>query len=154
LSLICYWSTSPRCSRFGFTPCADCSLSTARLWLSKRVVFLLFALWLLSAWLNDLYDPKKIIDLPSAWSGILRTIALVMIAYIIICFFLATPGSTPRALVSYQGVVSFLLIGVWRVLYVLLIQRPGFARKVIVVGAGWAAQTIVAAIQRYASAHC
>lgn len=116
--------------------------------------FLLSALWLLSAWLNDLYDPKKIIDLPSAWSGILRTIALVMIAYIIICFFLATPGSTPRALVGYQGVVSFLLIGVWRVLYVLLIQRPGFARKVIVVGAGWAAQTIVAAIQRYASAHC
>lgn len=112
----------------------------------------LSALWLFFAYLNGLYDPTKITRLDSATFALLRTVALVIIAYLAIYFF-ATPAELPRGVVLYQSAIGFMLIGLWRTLYVLLIQRFGFARKVIIVGAGWAGQTIADAIRQYANAH-
>jgi exopolysaccharide biosynthesis polyprenyl glycosylphosphotransferase len=109
--------------------------------------------WFLLAVLNGFYDPKKITDLAAALAALLRTIFLVVILYIVIYYFFATPGSLPRGIVGYQGAASFVLIGLWRVVYVLLMQRPAFARKVIIVGAGWAGQTIAQTIRQYAGAH-
>ncbi len=114
---------------------------------------LLPALWFLSAFLNGFYDPNKLSDLATAMSALLRTIALVIIVYLFIYFFSTAPLALPRGIVGYQGVASFVLISSWRLAYVWLIRRPGFARKVIIVGAGWAGQTIAGAIQQYASAH-
>jgi len=113
----------------------------------------LSALWFFSAFLNGFYDPKRITDFETATTALLRTVVMVIVVYIAIYFFFATPGSLPRGIVGYQGVASFILISLWRIAYVWLIQRPAFARKVIVVGAGWAGQTIAQAIQQYASAH-
>ncbi|HEX9077677.1 MAG TPA: sugar transferase [Anaerolineae bacterium] len=113
----------------------------------------LSVLWLLSAFLNGFYDPRKITDLGAATGALLRVVALITIVYFAIYFFFATPGSLPRGVVGYQGFTSFILIGVWRVLYVSLLQHPIFARKVIIVGAGWAGQTIARTIVQYAKAH-
>jgi exopolysaccharide biosynthesis polyprenyl glycosylphosphotransferase len=115
--------------------------------------FVLSALWLFSALLNGFYDPQKITDLASAAGALLRVILLVTVIYFAIYFFFATPGSLPRGIVGYQGAMSFLLIGLSRVLYVSLLQQPSFARRVIIVGAGWAGLTIAEAIQHYAWAH-
>ncbi len=113
----------------------------------------LSVLWLFSALLNGFYDPQRITNLTSAAGALARVILFVTIAYFAIYFFFATPGSLPRGIVGYQGAMSFLLIGLSRVLYVSLLQQPSFARKVIIVGAGWAGQTIAEAIQQYARAH-
>ncbi len=113
----------------------------------------LSVLWLFSALLNGFYDPQKITDFTSAAGALLRVILLITIVYFAIYFFFATPGSLPRGVVGYQGGMSLLLIGLSRVLYVSLLRRPSFARKVIIVGAGWAGQTIAEAIQQYARAH-
>jgi exopolysaccharide biosynthesis polyprenyl glycosylphosphotransferase len=129
-------------------------------WVINRAYFLgnwgwfalLPALWFLSAFLTGFYDPKKITDLAAAASSLLRAIILVMVAYLAIYFFFATVGEMPRGVVAYQGAASFLLITLWRAIYISLIQRPAFARKVIIVGAGWAGQEIVRVIQQYANA--
>ncbi len=111
------------------------------------------ALWFLAAVLAGFYDPQKITNLASAATSLFRAVALVIIAYIFIYFFFATPGEMPRGIVGYQGVASFVLISLWRAVYVQLTKRPGFARRVIIVGAGWAGQTIAQAIQQYARTH-
>jgi len=107
--------------------------------------------WLLSAFLNGLYDSQKIVDLPTTVPALLRTIILITLAYFGIYFFLW--NALPRGIVLYQGVGSFILIGFWRVLYALMIQRAAFAHKVIIVGSGWAGQTIAAAIHQHANVH-
>src|SRR3990172_4131299 len=61
------------------------------------------ALWFFAAFLNDFYDPKKMIDLATAALSLLRSIALVIIIYLFIYFFFATPGSLPRGVVGYQA---------------------------------------------------
>ena len=111
------------------------------------------ALWFLAAVLTGFYEPQKITELASAASSLFRAVALVIIVYLFIYFFFATPGEMPRGIVGYQGAASFLIISLWRAAYVQLTKRPGFARRVIIVGAGWAGQTIAQAIQQYASTH-
>ncbi|MBI4787813.1 MAG: sugar transferase [Chloroflexi bacterium] len=111
--------------------------------------FWLSGLWLFSAFLNNFYDPRKIGDLGAAMRALLRAIILITFVYIAIYFFAPT-GSLPRGIVGYQGASSFVLIGLWRALYVSLIRRPTFSRKVIIVGAGWAGQTIAETIAKEA----
>lgn len=125
-----------------------------RIFILDQIGLFLFlsALWLIFAYLNGLYDPTKITRLGSATFALLRTVATVIIAYVAIYFF-ATPAELPRGVVLYQSAIGFVLIGLWRTLYVLLIQRFGFTRKVIIVGAGWAGQTIADAIRQHANAH-
>ena len=111
------------------------------------------ALWFISALFNDFYNPQKITDLQNALTALIRSVGLVMIVYLVVYFFFATPGALPRGVVGYQGVASSILIGLWRLGYVMAIQRPRFARKIIIVGAGWAGETIAQAIQEHASVH-
>ncbi|MBI5033442.1 MAG: sugar transferase [Chloroflexi bacterium] len=111
------------------------------------------ALWFFSALITGFYDPQKITDLSTAIGALVRAVAFVVIVYVVIYFFFATPGTLPRGIVGYQGVASFILIGLWRLAYVQVIQRPVFARKIIIVGAGWAGETIAQTIQDYASIH-
>ncbi len=115
--------------------------------------FLLPALWFLSAFLNGFYDPNKLSDLPAALLALARTVVLVVIVYLLIYFLSPTPSDLPRGVVAYQGTASFVLIALWRLGYVWLSRRPGFARRVIIVGAGWAGQTIAQAIFQNASAY-
>ncbi|MCI0476915.1 MAG: sugar transferase [Anaerolineales bacterium] len=110
-------------------------------------------LWFLSAFLNGLYDPATITDLGKSARCLLRAIALVIVVYLTIYFFFATPGEMPRGIVGYQGAASFIAITLWRAFYFTLARRRSFARKVIVVGAGWAGQTIAQTIHSHARAH-
>ncbi len=125
---------------------ADWPFNRAYLMAQSEWFFLLSALWLLSAFLNGFYDPKRITDLTAAAGALFRTIVLITLVYFGIYFFFATPGELPRGVVGYQGATSFLLIGLSRWIYISVGQRPAFARKVVIVGAGWAGQTIAETI--------
>jgi exopolysaccharide biosynthesis polyprenyl glycosylphosphotransferase len=114
---------------------------------------LLPAMWFLSALLNEFYNPQRIANLSATLISLLRTVIVVVIVYIASYFFLTVPGSLPRGVVAYQGAASFVLIALWRWVYVLLLQHPTFARRVIIVGAGWAGETMAQVILEYASIH-
>jgi exopolysaccharide biosynthesis polyprenyl glycosylphosphotransferase len=114
---------------------------------------LLSALWFGSAFLNGLYDPKRTTDLTTTGIILLRSAILMIVLYILIYFFFATPGSVPRGVVGYQGAASVIVIALWRTLYILALSRPAFARPIIIIGAGWAGQTIAQAIHQSAGAH-
>ncbi|MBI5304087.1 MAG: sugar transferase [Chloroflexi bacterium] len=124
-------------------------------YVSRQVGWFVFlsALWVSSAFLNGFYDPQRVTNLTAAATALFRTVALIIIVYLFIYFFSATPEYLPRGVVGYQGAASFVLITAWRALYGYYIQRPTFGRKVIIIGAGWAGQTIAQAIQQYAPAH-
>lgn len=111
------------------------------------------AFWFLLAILNGLYDSTTITNLAQSVQRLGRTIAFVIIVYLAIYFLFATPGEMPRGIVGYQGVASFIAITLWRALYLALARRRSFARKVIIVGAGWAGQTIAQTIRQNAPAH-
>jgi len=113
----------------------------------------LSGLWVSSAILNGFYDPQRVTNLTAAAFALLRTIALVVIVYLAIYFLSNSPTYIPRSIVAYQGIATFILITLWRTLYGYAIQRPSFGRKVIIIGAGWAGQTIAQAIHQYADAH-
>jgi exopolysaccharide biosynthesis polyprenyl glycosylphosphotransferase len=108
------------------------------------------ALWFFSAFLNGFYGLTKLSNLAVDVSALARTVVLVVIVYLFIYFLSPAPLDLPRGIVAYQGTASFLLIGAWRTLYVLLLRRPEFARKVIIIGAGWAGKTIAQVIHQYA----
>lgn len=63
-------------------------------------------LWFASALLNGFYDPKKITDLAAAAAALLRTVAFVVIVYLLIYFLFATPQSIPRGVVGYLGLID------------------------------------------------
>lgn len=110
-------------------------------------------LWFASAFLNGVYDSATITHLANSARALLRAIALMIGVYLTIYFFFATPGEMPRGIIGYQGAASFIAITAWRALYFALARRRSFARKVIIVGAGWAGQTIAQTILQHAAAH-
>jgi len=112
---------------------------------------LLSLLWLFSAFINGLYDPIKsgtIIDIVFL---LLRAGTVVMVMYLLIFFYAAPAIILPRGVVVYQVISGFILISSWRVIYFLVFGRPRFTRRVIIIGAGWAGQTIAKAILETAS---
>lgn len=125
----------------------------AYLWRHSEWFALLSVLWVLSAILNGFYDPQRVTNLTAAAMALLRTMTLVVLVYLGVYFLSDTPTYIPRSIVAYQASASFVLITAWRALYGYAIQRPSFGRKVIIIGAGWAGQTIARAIQQYANAH-
>jgi len=114
--------------------------------------FFISALWLLSTFLNGFYDARQITRPTAVSLVLLRTLALIVLAYLVIYFF-SPPNSLPRGIVLYQGATGFVLIGLWHQFYIWFLGRQGFARKVIIVGAGWAGQTIAEAIEQQAGSH-
>lgn len=115
--------------------------------------FLLSALWIVSSLLVGLYDLPRITNLAAAANSLARAIGLVILVYLGIYFFFPAPGSLPRGIVLYQGLSSFILIIASRALFLALIRRSIFARKVIIVGAGNAGLEIVRAISDHARIH-
>jgi exopolysaccharide biosynthesis polyprenyl glycosylphosphotransferase len=113
---------------------------------------LLPILWLLSALINGFYDVKQITRPAAIGPVLLRTSLLIVIAYLIIYFF-SPPNSLPRGIVLYQGATGFILIGLWHQFYIWFVEQYGLAYRVIIVGAGWAGQTIAEAITQHAASH-
>jgi exopolysaccharide biosynthesis polyprenyl glycosylphosphotransferase len=126
-----------------------------RVYLFDQAGWFLFlsGLWLLSAFLSGFYDARQITLHATIGWVLLRTVLLIVFVYLGIYFFFAGPNSLPRGIVLYQGAMGFILIGLWHHFYISLVERLGPNRAVIIVGAGWAGQTIAGAIKRNAPAH-
>ncbi len=106
---------------------------------------ILSLLWLLFEFLNGLYDLGVVIRLESTARALLQTFSFVLIAYLVIFFFV--PTELPRGIVVYHGVATVVLIAIWRGAYIKLAPRAPFRRRALIVGAGNAGQTIARTIQ-------
>ena len=106
----------------------------------------LTALWLLLASVNDFYELKIAAHFLSSTLTLLKITAFMLLVYFLIYFF-SPRNSLPRLFILFYAVLSFIFLGLWRSGYALLFSRLPFQRRVIIVGAGSAGQTIVQTIR-------
>jgi exopolysaccharide biosynthesis polyprenyl glycosylphosphotransferase len=105
--------------------------------------YLLPIMWLIL--MVDLYD----IDRSSNWGqsvrGVARTALIGLIVYLALYFYFTDP---PESLLPRRGVAAFLLAAslltlTWRYIYIRIFTAPRFMRRVLIMGAGKAGQTLL-----------
>ena len=105
-------------------------------------LILLSALWLFTAYVHGLYDPIKISIPEETVLLLIRSGTIVLIVYLFIFFYTAPTIILPRGIVVYQIISGFLLISIWRFIYIFVFGQPRFTRKIVILGAGWAGKTV------------
>lgn len=128
---------------------ADRFLGPSRAFLEQRVptwFFFLPLFWLVL--LVELYDPHRAGD----WRRTLRGVGVAALfgsgLYLLLYFYFANP---PRSLLPRRGVAGFLVAASvltlgWRYLYIHVFTAPQFMRRVVLIGAGKAGQTLLRVI--------
>ena len=109
---------------------------------------LLTGLWLGLAVLNDLYNLRAVAGQIGRLFALGQVTLLEIAAYLLIYFFSSPERLLPRGIVLYHAALSFVLVGLWRVLYRYMAQGA-LQRRTVVVGAGRAGHTIVDAIHEH-----
>ena len=82
-------------------------------------LILLSSLWLISAYINGLYDPIRSATLDKTILRLIQSGAIVMAVYLLVFFYTAPKVLLPRGIVVYQVISGFVLISLWRILYIL-----------------------------------
>lgn len=106
--------------------------------------YLLPIIWLVL--MVEMYDPNKAAN----WRNTIRNVAtsavLGLFLYSIVYIF-SPPNSLPRISIAvYLSVVTVLTL-IWRFIYIKIFTASGFLRRVLVVGAGRAGETILSAVE-------
>jgi exopolysaccharide biosynthesis polyprenyl glycosylphosphotransferase len=92
----------------------------------------------------DLYDPHRAANWRLTVRGIGVAAMVGLVVYSLV-YLLSPKGSLPRqGVAAYLVLVSALTL-VWRLVYIRLVSDPTFMRRVLIVGAGGQAQTLVRA---------
>lgn len=111
--------------------------------------FILSALWLLLASANNFYD----LALTARWAlsqARLIEITLQLLVVYLVIFFLSPRDALPRLFIIYYAVTSYVLIALWRLARPFLLGWRPLRRRILIVGVGWPAQTIMEAIEHHA----
>lgn len=117
--------------------------------LSNGVWFIFLAvLWVLLARANDFYDLRVAASLSKTLNKLLIIEAQLLVFYLIV-FFISPRDALPRLFILYYGVVSFILISIWRFARPALVGWASQPRRTLVVGTG-SASTIIEAVNEYA----
>lgn len=112
----------------------------------------LTAAYLLLAEANNAHNPRITSDLATSFLALGTTIGQMLLVYLVI-YFLSAPASLPRHIIGFFGVISSALLFTWRWSYSIVFTGPAFQRRVIIVGAGWAGQTIAHLIRENLAAY-
>lgn len=127
----------------------DLSFSSAFILGQFHWFVILSLLWLLLAAANDFYNLR----ISARWlqsQARLITIQLQLLLIYLLIFFLSPRDALPRLFIVYYAVVSYILIALWRLGRPFLARWEALRQRVLVIGTGWAAQTIIEAIQTHA----
>lgn len=107
--------------------------------------------WLAIAFLHDFHNPLKAADLvPNLF--ILSRICVVILSLYLLIYFFAPRDLLPRLFVLLFAAATFALVGLWRGIYSTVLARQLFQRPLLILGAGWAGQTMARALQRHSRA--
>jgi hypothetical protein len=106
---------------------------------------LLNAIWFPLASALDAYDVHVAGDLPKAALAVGKAALITTVAYLLIPF-LTPPLPATRWHLFALPVFALALLAAGRTLYVLVLDQPAFQRRALIVGAGWAGETIAKAL--------
>ena len=110
---------------------------------------LLVILWLALANANDFYNLRLTSRIDTSLLRLVQITIQLLVAYLVI-FFIAPRNALPRLFILYYGVLSFLLIILWRMWHSVLVKQAAIRRRALVIGTGWAAQTIIQTLRQEA----
>jgi exopolysaccharide biosynthesis polyprenyl glycosylphosphotransferase len=113
-------------------------------------VVVLVLLWLLLASTNDFYDLRLASNRLSSLRRLIQITLQLIFIYLII-FFLSSRDALPRLFILYHAALSFVLVLVWRTWRPFLMGSPQFKRRALIIGTGWAANTILEIVTAEAS---
>lgn len=102
------------------------------------------------ATVNDCYDLKVASNLTSIAWALVRVTVEMLLVYLAV-YFISPPASLPRHIVGFFSLILPVSLLVWRWLYIKVFTHPGLRRRAIIVGAGWAGQTIARVIHEHLS---
>lgn len=106
--------------------------------------FLLPFFWIIL--LVELYDIHRASNSREIFKGISLAVFIYALIYLLI-YFTSQPNSLPRRGVSFFIVFAALLTLLWRTLYIQLFTSPHLLRRVLIIGAGNAGQTLVKVLE-------
>ncbi len=119
--------------------------------LGQGLWFLFFAgVWLVLANANDLYRLRPNWRPTRMALRLLRVTLQILLLYTLV-FFLAERNELPRLFMIYFGLVSTLLVALWRMLWPTLSGWASEARRVLIVGEGQGVQLICEALKQEAA---
>jgi len=98
------------------------------------------------ATVNDCYELNVASNSAAIAWALVRVTVQILLAYVVVYFFLP-PVSLPRHVIGFFSLILPVTLLIWRWLYIVIFSHPSLRRRVIVVGAGWAGQTITQAIR-------
>jgi len=108
-------------------------------------------LYFMLAAANDAYRPRIAANPAASFFVVTKTILQIFGVYLLI-YGLLPPYSLPRHFIGFFTLFAPPLLWSWRYAYSRLFVSV-FRRKVLVVGAGWAGETITKTLQEFAAAH-
>jgi exopolysaccharide biosynthesis polyprenyl glycosylphosphotransferase len=106
--------------------------------------YLLPIAWILL--LVDMYDVRRSVNWQKTLQGLTSSAIIGLFLYLGIYF--ASENPLPRVYVAIFLLLSYLLSLFWRFLYIRIFTTKYFLRRVLIVGAGKAGQTILAIINK------
>ncbi len=112
--------------------------------------FLLVCLWFALAGANDFYNLTVTSRISASFLRLLQINLQLLVVYLII-FFFSSRVTLPRLFILYHAAISFVLIGGWRLWRPFLLGWPGSRRRALIIGTGWAAETILQTLAQEAS---
>jgi exopolysaccharide biosynthesis polyprenyl glycosylphosphotransferase len=90
----------------------------------------------------ELYDPHKSANWGRTWRGVMLAAFLGLLGYSLLFTIRQDPNSLPRIGVGGFLLLASLLTLFWRAVYIRLYTSSGLQRRVLIVGAGKAGQTL------------
>lgn len=99
------------------------------------------ALWLITATITNLYDLGVAMDAMTSLHSLAWTIGLSLLVYMLI-YFASPRDALPRLFILYFTLLAAVGLTAWRLIYSVVFHRDAFQRRTLVVGAGWAGETI------------
>ncbi len=110
--------------------------------LQQRVEFWFYLLPLIwMVFLVELYDPHRAKNIRKSVAGI-SIAALAGLSLYAVVYLISPKGSLPRLGIGIFLVFAFVLTLIWRLIYIQIFTAQAFLRRVLIIGAGGAGETL------------
>ncbi|MDW8072556.1 MAG: hypothetical protein RMK79_13935, partial [Anaerolineae bacterium] len=98
--------------------------------------------WLFLAWVLELYALPTAVDLRAVLPRLFSIAGMILLGYLVIFFAVAPHNQLIRLPLVYFLILVTLLASLWRWGMITLLRRGVLRQRALIVGAGWAGQTI------------
>jgi len=104
--------------------------------------------WTFIAWAVGLYDSRLALQTPVVIQRLAGVAAVILVGYLSIFFILVERRQLlPRLPLVYFLALALVGTALWRWIYATTMARGALRQKVIIIGAGWAGQTLAELLQ-------